>query len=252
MLSRIHKSFQNNNDMISLLKCLPLLFLFFQALWHYTFMYKNMPTALPSLRMVQRIALINTAVLKKVNLDLMSYSSTLSHNGVPKVVSVGENATRVIGRVEYDNQKSTSKQILNGCALCDMHVNVFQNLVKMWFPNIGGLQNTLLQMNYSIDHSAKPILQILHIRNSHWATLYVDSEDICVYDSAYASLSEDTWTVITQLIRCSRKSIEVKVMNIAKQSGSVDCALYCMAMVLNLALGNSARFAPTSRAMFGI
>ena len=119
-----------------------------------------------------------------------------------------------------------------------MHVNVFQNLVKVWFPNIGDLQNTLLQMNYSIDHSAKPILQILHIRNSHWATLYVNSEDICVYDSVYTSLSEDTWAVIAQLIRCSRKSIEVKVMNVAKQSGCVDCALYCMAMVLNLALGN--------------
>ena len=73
-----------------------------------------------------------------------------------------------------------------------MHVNTFQNLVKVWFPNIGGLQNTLLQMNYSIDHSAKSTSQILHVQNSYWATLYVDSKDICVYDSAYTSLSEDT------------------------------------------------------------
>ena len=59
-----------------------------------------------------------------------------------------------------------------------------------------------------------------------------------MYDSAYTSLLEDTWAVIAQLITCSRKSIEMRVMNVAKQSGSVDCALYCMAVVFNFALGN--------------
>ena len=131
------------------------------------------------------------------------------------------------------------QQILNGSELCDMHVNGFQNLVKRLFPHIGGLQNTLLQSKNAITNKAgKPILQIIHIRDCHWATLYVHGDDICLYDSAYMSLSEDTFTVIAQLIRFSGKSFSIKVMNVAKQSGSVDCALYSMATALNLALGN--------------
>ena len=129
-------------------------------------------------------------------------------------------------------------QILNGHELCDMHVNAFQNLVKGLFPHVGGLQNTLLQSKYSITNQpGKPVLQIVHIRNCHWATLYVDNDDIRLYDSAYSSLSEDTFAVIAQLIRFSGKSFDIKIMNIAKQSGSVDCALYSMAILHHLALG---------------
>ena len=50
-------------------------------------------------------------------------------------------------------------QIVNGSELCDMHVNAFQNLIRVWFPNVGGLQNTLLQTKYAIDNSGTPILQ---------------------------------------------------------------------------------------------
>ena len=119
-----------------------------------------------------------------------------------------------------------------------MHVNAFQKLIRVWFPNVGGLQNTLLQTKYAIDNSGTPILQILHVRNSHWATLYVDSDDVRIYDSAYTSVSEDTFAIIAQLARFTGKSFDVKVMNVAKQSGSVDCALYSMATMLTLVLGD--------------
>ena len=79
--------------------------------------------------------------------------------------------------------------------------------------------------------------QILHVRNSHWATLSVDGDDICMYDSAYTSVSEDTMATIAQLIRFRGNSFNIKIMNVAKQSGSVDCALYAMAIVLDLASG---------------
>lgn len=122
----------------------------------------------------------------------------------------------------------TRKQILNGCELCDLHVNAFQNLVKKSFPHVGGLQNTLLQSTYAIDGTGKPIIQILHVRNSHWATLCVDGDDICLYDSAYSSVSEDAIATIAQLIRVTESSFNIKIMNIAKQCGSADCALYSM------------------------
>ena len=77
----------------------------------------------------------------------------------------------------------------------------------------------------------------MHVRNSHWATLYVDGNDIRVYDSAYTSVSEETMATVAQLIRYTGNSFDVKIMNVAKQSGSVDCALYSMATVLTLASG---------------
>lgn len=36
-------------------------------------------------------------------------------------------------------------QIINGKELCNLHVNAFQNLLKLQFPCIGGLQNTLAE-----------------------------------------------------------------------------------------------------------
>ena len=139
----------------------------------------------------------------------------------------------------YIEQKTqaTVEQILNGNELCDMHVNALQNLVKSIF-HVGGLQSTLLQYKYAITNKPRnPLLQIIHIRNCHWATLYVEGDDIRLYDSAYTSLSEDTITVIAQLIRYSGKAFNIKIMNVAKQTGSVDCALYSIAMLVDLALG---------------
>lgn len=116
-------------------------------------------------------------------------------------------------------------QLLNGNELSDLHVNAFHNLARKQFSHVGGLQNTLLQSKHPITNpSARIILQIIHIRSSHWATLCVNGDDICLYDSAYSSLSEDTFPVIAQLVRY-KKTIIVKIMNVAKQSGSVDCAL---------------------------
>lgn len=112
--------------------------------------------------------------------------------------SVG-NAEQWIKHGDISLTRRHKQQILNGSELCDMHVNAFQNLVKRLFPHVGGLQNTLLQSKYTItDKPGKPILQIVQIRNCHWATLYVDGDDIRLYDSAYTSLSEDTFTVIAQ------------------------------------------------------
>ena len=83
-----------------------------------------------------------------------------------------------------------------------MHVNALQNLVKSVFPHVGGLQSTLLQYKYAITNKpGNPHLQIIHIRNCQWATLYVDGDDIRLYDSAYTSLSEDTVTVIEECRR---------------------------------------------------
>ena len=41
------------------------------------------------------------------------------------------------------------QRLTSGKELSDLHINAFQNLLKMQFSSIGGLQSTLLQQNKS-------------------------------------------------------------------------------------------------------
>ena len=86
-------------------------------------------------------------------------------------------------------------------------------------------------------------MQIIHVRKSHRVALEVaGSNDVFVYDSSYTLLSTDTQRTIAQLLHCKEKSITTHVMNVAKQSGVMDCALFAMAFTAHLAFGKD----PTS------
>ena len=58
-----------------------------------------------------------------------------------------------------------------------------------------------------------------------------------LYDSAYTSSSEETLHIIAQLVRCKEREITVQMMNVAKQCGTTDCALYVAAIITCLAIG---------------
>ena len=135
--------------------------------------------------------------------------------------------------------KKQKQDLLSGKELCDLHVNAFQNILKSKFPEIKGLQNTLLQRRRPIsktDLATGKVLQIVHIP-SHWVACQLFTSEVHLYDSAYTSLSADTLDTLAQLLRTDHSSIMVKIMNVSKQSGSVDCALYAMATLAHLAFG---------------
>ena len=70
----------------------------------YDFVHSNMPEALPSLRTVQRTV---TRSYKSLYEGEFQYDALVAHlkaYDAPMVVTVGEDATRVISRVEYDNE----------------------------------------------------------------------------------------------------------------------------------------------------
>ena len=85
-------------------------------------------------------------------------------------------------------------------------------------------------------------LQIIHVRNNHWIALEISGSTVSVYDSSYTSLSADTQNTIAQLIYCKEKEITTNIMNISKQTGSNDRALFAMAVITHLAIGED----PTS------
>ena len=135
--------------------------------------------------------------------------------------------------------KREKQDLLTGKELSDLHVNAFHNILKSQFPNIKGLQSTLLQNKKPIPkkdiESDNGILQIIHM-TSHWGACQFFQDEVHFYDSAYRSVSSETLDVITQLLNTERKSFTVKVMNVSKQTGSVDCALYAMATITCLAM----------------
>ena len=69
----------------------------------------------------------------------------------------------------------------------DLQVNAFQDMLKREFKHIGGINNTLLQRKTPLQpEEGKMLLQIIHIRGSHWAAIQVHGrENVCIYDSVY-------------------------------------------------------------------
>ena len=131
--------------------------------------------------------------------------------------------------------KKDRYELTNGKELSDLHVNAYQALLKSNFPKVNGLQNTLLQQKYSLEHSEA--LQVIHVRKSHWAAIQTSGSNVYLYDSSYTSLSTDTFNTIAQLLRCKESEIKIHIMNISKQTGSTDCALFALAIINLLALG---------------
>ena len=70
----------------------------------YEFIHQNMPEALPSLRTVQNIVHSHYKTLDEGQFRFDDLAQYLQQLGVPKIVSVGEDATRVIARIDYDNE----------------------------------------------------------------------------------------------------------------------------------------------------
>ena len=129
------------------------------------------------------------------------------------------------------------QEILHGKQLTDLHVNAYQTLLKQRKENINGLQDTLLQISRPLPSLSGLTLQIIHVGSSHWATLRVSENDVYVYDSSYTSISTDTQNVIATLLCSSADAITAHIMNVSKQTGSTDCALFAMAYLTHLALG---------------
>lgn len=129
----------------------------------------------------------------------------------------------------------------NDKELSDLHINAFQNLLKRQFPNIGGLQNTLLQYKSPITNKKEVTLQAINITISHkikhWAAIELCGGDVFLYDSAYTAIVGDTKEIIAQLVKTKEESFKIHIMNTSKQSGTVDCGLYSIATMTSLALG---------------
>ena len=95
----------------------------------------NLPNAIPSLRSVQRIIRdYKTFIEGDCRFD-GSLRHLISFNAA-KIVTIGEDATRIIGRVEYDNESNKLVSFVlpcdsNGLPKCDKYiVNTFESIER--------------------------------------------------------------------------------------------------------------------------
>ena len=117
--------------------------------------------------------------------------------------------------------KRDLQRLTSGKELSDLHINAFQNLLKMQFSSIGGLQSTLLQQNkLPLSNKKENNLQAINISVSstvkHWAVLEIKNKSIFLYDSAYTSVAGDGKQVIAHLINTNEDQLTVHMMNISK------------------------------------
>ena len=125
--------------------------------------------------------------------------------------------------------------------LSDTHLNALQLLLKLEFPHINGLQNTLTMNTAMCKPLPEGSLQILHVNGNHWITVSTsvcNGTDISVLDSKYLSLTKTTITLLSKLVRSMHKTFTVQIGNTIKQSGDNDCGLFASAYATSLAFGH--------------
>ena len=141
--------------------------------------------------------------------------------------------------IEYT--KKDKQHILLGKELSDLHVNAFHSVARRQFPLVGGLYNTLVlkkmlkKMSLTkdgSDYEHAQSLQIIHIKErSHWAALLLVKSEIYLYGSLFSSASTETLELLAQLVKTREHFLSVNIMNVYKQTGTSDCALFAIAAV---------------------
>ena len=70
--------------------------------------------------------------------------------------------------------------------LTDRHISAANQLLASQFPDVRGLQSTVLGQSLSFEATEPPFIQILHVGGNHWMTVYaIDNHLVKVYDSLY-------------------------------------------------------------------
>ena len=121
----------------------------------YDFLHQNMSQGLPSLRTVQRII---HAQYKTLHEGVFRFDELLAHitdHNAPKIVSIGEDATRVIGRVDYDSETNRCVGFVlpldvNGLPVVDAYLATSFTAIEAMF-------NSASISKYAYTYMAQPL-----------------------------------------------------------------------------------------------
>ena len=69
------------------------------------------------------------------------------------------------------NTDEDKNVITSSKKLTDLHINAAQQLLQQKFEDINRLQSTLLQQKKTPLRETNNMIQIIHVRNNHWAVI---------------------------------------------------------------------------------
>lgn len=135
---------------------------------------------------------------------------------------------------------TSDKQLIEeGKKLNDYHINYEQAMLKLAFPNIQGLQNTLFQEKLKLNVT-RSIVQVIHIKGDHWVVLSnmscqdAGNNGICIYDSFYNDIDNHTAKLINNMTDGKIHSSKAHVHSKQKQEGGTDCGVFAIAIATSL------------------
>ncbi len=117
--------------------------------------------------------------------------------------------------------------------MTDKHVNAAGKLLQQQFPEQHGLQDTLLlqeKLLWSGDSSN--FVQIININRTHWvcvSNVGCEQGAVNIYDSLPCVKSATLAVQVAAIIRSSTTKIKLSVVDIQRQTGGSDCALFAIA-----------------------
>ena len=122
-------------------------------------------------------------------------------------------------------------------------INFSQRLLKSKFPEINGLQSTLLQAkNHVSKEPNHNKLQVIHCKETdHWVTattIGCETGVIEVYDSLYITLDKPSSIVVANWFYSKDQPFKIRVVRPQKQSGGADCGVFAIAFATSIAINH--------------
>ena len=174
-------------------------------------------------------------MVEYVDLDHYKFSE------IPSVVQNVVDATWVSN--EIITLKESHKDILTGRQwLTSDIVNAAQKLLAAQFNLDVGLQDTEHDTLCTFITPTRNFIQTLHDGDGqHWVTILaiLDKSTVDVYDSLYISASPSVKRQVAALLSTPKESIELRFMDVQKQSGTNDCGLFAVTFATVLCFGKS-------------
>ena len=131
---------------------------------------------------------------------------------------------------------------LNGVNwLDDRAIDLAQDLMKQQFPDVDGLQSTIvLSTGCVYTPSCSRFVQIYNFSGNHWLTLTKrENETNCttIYDSLGININEDVKSICTPLLHSKEKTYKLEIKECHQQNGLNDCGLFAIANTLAFCAG---------------
>ena len=135
------------------------------------------------------------------------------------------------------------RQLYNGDWLTDTHILALNKLLAAKFPEQEGLQDPLMLskcLRYSSGNQC--FVQIVHVAGNHWVCVSNKLSSfgvVEVYDSIphYSTNSSCLRRQVAAILKTHTSSFKLRHVDVQRQVGSSDCALFSLAFATALCMG---------------